>query len=287
MKKEPRKFYVHLVSDASGATLLGVSRAVLAQFANIEPRQKFWPLVRSDRQLSRVIKNISEKPGPVIFTLMSEEMRTRLTQHCKKLGVPAIPVLDPIIRPLSAYLGIPAAGVPGLQHILDEDYFKRVDAMEFAMRYDDGRSYEGLKKADVILVGVSRTSKTPTSIYLARAGVCTANLPLVPRVTVPEEYLTLEAPFYVGLMASPTHLQALRYNRIKTGESGAPIVDENTYIDELEIEEELRDARRIFSKYNWPIIDVTKRSVEETSAEILSLLQTRQEKLKKEKKASL
>jgi hypothetical protein len=280
----PKKFYIHLVSDASGATLLGLSRAALAQFAGIKTHQKFWPLVRTDIQLERVVNKITEKPGPVIFTLMSAAMRDRLAEICEDLDVPCIPVLAPVIHSLSAYFGVPAAGVPGLQHALDKEYFRRVEAMEFALRYDDGRSYKGLKKAKVILVGVSRTSKTPTSVYLARSGVRTANIPLVPDVEVPEKYLSLEKPLYVGLTASPEHLRSLRYNRIKAGEQHTAIVDQNSYIDEDMVKEEVRKARRLFTKHGWPIIDVTKRSVEETSAEILSLLQSRHEKEKLRKK---
>lgn len=283
-RPRPKKFYIHLVSDASGSTLLGVSRAALAQFAEIEAHQKFWPLVRSEAQLERVINKIIEKPGPVIFTLMSDAMRNRLAEVCEDLDVPCIAVLAPIIHSLSAYLGVPAAGVPGLQHTLDKEYFRRVEAMEFTLRYDDGRSYTGLKKAKVILVGVSRTSKTPTSVYLARSGVRTANIPLVPGIEIPEKYLSLEKPLYVGLTASPQHLRSLRYNRIKAGEQHAAIIDQNDYINEDMVKEEVRRARRLFSKHGWPVIDVTKRSIEETSAEILSLLQSRQEEGNKHKK---
>ena len=211
-------------------------------------------------------------------------MRNRLIEVCEELEVPCIPVLAPIIHGLSGYLGVPAAGVPGLQHVLDKEYFKRVEAMEFALRYDDGRAYEGLRKAKVILVGVSRTSKTPASVYLARSGVRTANVPLVPGVDIPEEHFTLKKPLYVGLTASPAHLSALRYNRISAGEQHVHIIDENKYIDEEEIKEEVRNARRLFSRHGWPVIDVTKRSIEETAAEILSLLQSRREKEKKKSK---
>ncbi len=282
----PKEFYLHLVSDASGETLLGISHAVLAQFAGIKVHQQFWPLIRSDAQLERVIEQIVKKPGPVIYTLMSDKMRNRIVDVCEELEVPSIPILAPIINSLSSYLGIPAAGVPGLQHALDQEYFKRVEAMEFAMRYDDGQSLDGLKTAKVILVGVSRTSKTPTSIYLARSGVRTANVPLVPNVPVPEEYLTLEKPLYIGLTASPQHLCSLRHNRIKAGERHAMIVNQNAYIDEDAVKEEVRAARRIFTDHGWPVIDVTKRSIEETAAEILSLLQTRREE-KKDSKAAL
>lgn len=286
-KKKRKKFHIHLVSDATGATLLGLSRAVLAQFADIDPTQKFWPLVRNERQLERVIRRISENPGPVIFTFVCENMRKRLTEHCDVLGVPCISVLDPMIRSLSSYLGLHAVGVPGLQHTLDDAYFRRVSALDFAMRYDDGQSYEGLKEAQVILVGVSRTSKTPTSIYLARRGVKTANIPLVPGVEVPEEHFTLDDPLYIGLTSSPQRLKALRHSRLKShgdGESEKTIYNENMYLDEGNIEEEVRKARRLFSKNEWAVIDVTKRSIEETAAEILSLLQSKRDRVAKETK---
>ena len=239
-KPDPTKFYVHLVSDATGTTLLGLSRAVLAQFEGIDPNQKFWPLVRTERQLERVIKRISDNPGPVIFTFVNERMRARLTDHCEQLGVPCVAVLDPIIRSLSSYLGVHAKGVPGLQHAMDDAYFKRVSAVDFAMRFDDGKSLEGAKQADVVLVGVSRTSKTPTSIFLARRGIKAANIPLVPGVSVPEEYLSLKTPLYVGLTASPDRLRHLRHSRLRTDEEAKNAFCENAYLNEEQIEDEVR-----------------------------------------------
>ncbi len=277
-KPKRKTFTIHLVSDATGTTLLGLSRAVLSQFAGIEPTQKFWPLVRTERQLERVINRISDNPGPVIFTFVSKEMRKRLTEHCEELGVPCVAVLDPIIRSLSSYLGIHAVGVPGLQHTMDDAYFRRVSAIEFAMRFDDARSLEGVKEADVVLVGVSRTSKTPTSIFLARRGIKAANIPLVPGVAVPEEYLRLSKPLYVGLTAAPSRLKQLRNARLKNDGSFDNLLNENMYLDEDKIEEEIRKARRLFSAHGWPVIDVTKRSVEETAAEIMSLLQSKLDK---------
>lgn len=271
--KAPRKFNIHLVSDATGTTLLGLSRAVLSQFEGIEPNQKFWPLIRTERQLEKVIKRIEELPGPVVFTFVNEKMRRRLQEHCTMLGVPCVPVLDPIIHSLSSFLGLHAKGVPGLQHAMDDAYFKRVAALDFAMRCDDGQNLEHLSNADVILVGVSRTSKTPTSVYLARRGVKAANIPLVPGVTVPEEHFSLKKPLYVGLTASPERLMHLRQTRLKAAKTEKSLLSENAYLDEEKIEDETRKARRLFTQHNWPVIDVTKRSVEETAAEILSLLQ--------------
>lgn len=162
---DPKKFYIHLVSDATGTTLLGLARACLAQFEDVEPIQKFWPLVRTQKQLEKIITQIQANPGPVIFTLVDDKMRKRLQERADELGIPCVSVLDPIMRGLSSYLGMHAKGVPGLQHAMDDAYFKRVEAVDFAMRFDDGKSFEGLKEADIILVGVSRTSKTPTSIF--------------------------------------------------------------------------------------------------------------------------
>ena len=287
-EKDPvsKQFHIHLVSDATGTTLLGLARACLAQFEHVEPVQKFWPLVRSERQLERVISRIKETPGPVIFTFVDRDMRHRLQDFCEDQGIPCVAVLDPIIRSLSSYLGEHAKGVPGLQHAMDDAYYKRVEAVDYAMRHDDGKTLKGLSKADVILVGVSRTSKTPTSVFLARRGIKVANIPLVPGVEVPDEKLSLEKPMYVGLSASPQRLMHLRRTRLHSKEEKATAhIEENAYLDEEAIEEEVRKARRLYSRKGWPVIDVTKRSIEETSAEILALLQSRRDKLAKAKEA--
>ena len=274
-----KHFHIHLVSDASGTTLLGLARACLAQFEDIEPVQKFWPLVRSERQLERIIMRIKETPGPVIFTLVDRKMRHRLQDFCDDLGIPCVAVLDPIIRSLSSYLGEHAKGVPGLQHAMDDAYYKRIEAIDYAMSHDDGRTLKGLNEADVILVGVSRTSKTPTSVFLARRGIKAANIPLVPNVPIPENKLSLERPMYIGLTASPARLQQLRRTRLHASDEDTPAhVEENEYLDDECIEQEVRNARRLFSKNDWAVIDVTKRSIEETAAEIMALLQTRREK---------
>ncbi|MEM7618102.1 MAG: pyruvate, water dikinase regulatory protein [Pseudomonadota bacterium] len=273
------KFHLHLVSDATGTTLLGLARAVLAQFEGVEPVQKFWPLVRTQRQLERVISKIETNPGPVIFTFVDKKMRKRLQERCEELNVPCVPVLDPIIRSLSSYLGQHAKGVPGLQHTMDDAYFRRVSAIDFTMRHDDGKNLKDLSKAEVILVGVSRTSKTPTSVFLARRGIKAANIPLVPGVEVPPDKFELKNPFYVGLTASPDRLMQIRRSRLKADKKATKAqVQNNEYLDFDKIEEEVRNARRLFSKHGWPVIDVTKRSIEETAAEILALHQNHQEK---------
>ena len=272
-KDSEHRFHLHLVSDATGTTLLGLARACLAQFEGIEPIQKFWPLVRTSVQLERIVTEIQKNPGPVIFTMVDKKMRKRLKQVCEELHVPCIPVLDPIIRSLSSYLGVSAARIPGLQHALDDDYFRRVSAVDFAMRFDDGKNAKGLEKSDVVLVGVSRTSKTPTSVYLARRGIKSANIPLVPGVEIEEERFTLDGPLYVGLTTSPERLLQLRRSRLKADGKARAGFDDNDYLDIDKIEGEVRKGRKLFSKYGWPVIDVTKRSIEETAAEIMSLLQ--------------
>lgn len=277
----PKQFTLHLISDASGTTLLGLARAVIAQFENVEPVQKFWPLVRTQRQLETILSRIEKNPGPVVFTLVNEKMRERLQIRCEELNIPCVAVLDPIIRSLSSYLGIRAKGVPGLQHTMDDAYFRRVEAVDFAMRHDDGKDLSDLHEADVILVGVSRTSKTPTSVFLARRGIKVANIPLVPGVEVPPEKFELQQPFYVGLTASPERLMDIRRARLKADAdeyAGNALFCENAYLDIDKIEKEIKDARRLYTKYGWPIINVTKRSIEETSAEILALLQAHRDR---------
>ncbi len=283
MTDAPKQFYLHLVSDATGTTLLGLARACTAQFEGIEPIQKFWPLIRTEKQLEKVILRIDANPGPVIFTFVDKKLRGRLQDKCDQLGVPCVSVLDPIMRGLSSYLGQHAKGIPGLQHIMDDAYFQRVEAVDFTLRYDDGQHLGGLEKADVVLVGVSRTSKTPTSIFLARRGIKTANIPLVPGVDVPESALNHKKPLYVGLTESADRLTNLRKTRIKNDETPAEMLNTNAYIDHEAIEAEIKVARSIFSRHGWPVIDVTKRSIEETSAEIMSLLQFHREKMNKEK----
>ncbi len=267
-----KQLYLHLISDATGTTLQGLARACLAQFDNIDPVERFWPLVRTEKQLERVMADITDYPGPVLYTLMDQELRRKLERHCKDLGVPCMAVMDPIIKGLSAFLGQVPAGIPGLQHVLDEAYFHRVDAVDFALSFDDGQNLDGIEEADVILVGVSRTSKTPTCIFLARRGIRAANVPFVPDVPFPDWIKDIEGPLIVGLTESPDRLVNLRRTRLRADEDDKNHGN-NTYLDPDRVEDEIRQARRYFSKNGWPVIDVTKRSIEETAAEVQLLLQ--------------
>lgn len=266
------RFYLHLVSDATGTTLHGVARACLAQFEGALPLEKFWNFIRSEEQLDQVIEGIAETPGPVLFTLVEKDLRRKLRDACTRLQVPCVPVLDPVLRGLSHYLGQDSKDKPGVQYELNAAYFERIDAVDFALHHDDGQSLDTIDEADVILVGASRTSKTPTSIYLANRGIKAANIPLVPDVPVPPEAFEYKGPLYIGLTEAPERLVEIRKNRLKSGEVLDQRFSESKYLSLEAVDDEIKKARKLFSSHGWPVIDVTRRSVEETAAEIMVLL---------------
>jgi regulator of PEP synthase PpsR (kinase-PPPase family) len=262
---------MHLVSDATGETVISAARACVAQFDGVRPIEHFWNLVRTQRQLNLALEGISEKPGIVIYTLVDRDLRAKLETTCRNLSAPCIPMLDPILMGLSAFLGLESKAQPGRQHTMGEEYFSRLDAMDFAMSQDDGQSPHRLAEADVILVGVSRTSKTPTCIYLANRGVKAANVPYVPGLPLPDYLLSGAAPMVVGLTEDPERLVSIRRNRLR-------LLNQNelTSYDDLEaVRDEVNEARRLYTKMGWPVIDVTRRSIEETAAEIIKILARR------------
>lgn len=270
----PQPFHIHLVSDATGETIHGLARACLAQFENVPVQEHLWPLVRTEAALEVVLDHIKTHPGLVLFTMVNSKLRTDLRRECARVGVRAISVLEPVMRALQAQFGIGGSNQPGRQHALDDEYFHRIEAMDYVMSHDDGQAAQNLAAADVILVGVSRTSKTPTSIYLANRGLKVANVPLVPGVVPPPQLLTVKGPLVVGLTNSPDRLVQLRRSRLLALKQ-----DEHTsYIDLDEVKREVAEARRLFTRHNWPVIDVARRSIEETAAEILRLLAAREEK---------
>ncbi|MBR1216816.1 kinase/pyrophosphorylase [Bradyrhizobium sp. U87765 SZCCT0131] len=266
-------FHLHMVSDSTGETLITVARAVAAQYSHVSPVEHVYPLVRSQKQLDRVLAEIEESPGIVLFTLLEEELVSRLEAKCKEINIPSLSIIGPVLQLFQAYLGVSTSHRVGAQHTLNAEYFKRIDALNYTMMHDDGQHTEGLEEADVVLVGVSRTSKTPTSIYLANRGVRTANVPLVPGIPIPRQLETLTKPLVVSLHAAPERLIQIRQNRLLG--IGAR-VDNDTYIDRQAVTDEVTFARRLSAKYNWPLIDVTRRSIEETAAAIMKLFADRQ-----------
>ena len=266
-------FHLHMVSDSTGETLITVARAVAAQYANVTPIEHVYPLVRSQKQLDRVLTEIEESPGIVLFTLLDDELVERLQRKCSDINIPSLSILGPVLQLFQAYLGAETSHRVGAQHVLNAEYFKRIDALNYTMMHDDGQHTDGLEEADVVLVGVSRTSKTPTSIYLANRGVRTANVPLVPGIPVPVELESLSRPLIVSLHATPERLIQVRQNRLLG--LGAEM-DADSYIDRQSVTDEVMFARKLSARHGWAQLDVTRRSIEETAAAIMKLLSDRQ-----------
>ena len=261
-------FHVHLVSDSTGETLNAMARAVCARFENVLPIEHIYALVRSQRQLDRALGDIEEAPGIVLHTIVDEKLREALEEGCRRMDMPCLPALDPLVSAMQRYLGAATTSRVGAHLRLDNDYFNRMDALNYAIGHDDGQGGQDLEQADVVLVGVSRTSKTPTCIYLAHRGVRAANVPLVPGRDPPQKLLELKNTLIVGLIASPDRLIQIRRNRLLS------LTEERdtSYIDQEAVREEIIRARRLYERHGWPMIDVTRRSVEETAAAVLNLL---------------
>jgi [pyruvate, water dikinase]-phosphate phosphotransferase / [pyruvate, water dikinase] kinase len=265
-------FHLHLVSDATGETLTTVARAATAQYTKILPVEHVYPLVRTQKQLDRVLVEIEQSPGIVLYTLLDDDLMQRLENHCRELGLPYLSILGPVLQLLHSYLGAETSHRVGAQHVLNAEYFRRIDALNYTMLHDDGQHLDGLEEADVVLVGVSRTSKTPTSIYLANRGVKTGNVPLVPGVAVSRHVEKLARPLVVGLYASPERIVQIRQNRLLSLKAHQ---DDAQYIDRKSVAEEVAFSRKLCARHNWPSIDVTRRSIEETAAAVMSLLADR------------
>ncbi len=271
-------FDLHLLSDSTGETLEVIANACLAQFDGVEVRRHLWPMVRSEGHLDRVLDDVERRPGLVLYTLVNNVIRRDLEQKARHRGINAVSVLDPVVHALSATLGQEAAGRPGRQHALDAAYFARVDAIQFTIAHDDGINSENWEEADIVLAGVSRTSKTPTAIYLANRGYKVANIPLVPQSPPPPQLFGLKHPLVVGLTTNPDRLIQIRRNRLLSLNQ-APETD---YVDLESVNAELAFARRIFADNNWPVIDVTRRSIEETALAIVKLCAERYEAMQGE-----
>jgi regulator of PEP synthase PpsR (kinase-PPPase family) len=260
-------FHLHLISDSTGETLNAVAKAACAQFEMGRPIEHFYPLVRNRKQLDRAIGELETSPGLVLHTIVNAELRQVLEARCRELNLPSVAVLDPVMSKLGSYLGVEESHRPGAQHEMDAKYFARIEALNYTMAHDDGQSVATLQYADVILVGVSRSSKTPTCIYLANRGIKAANIPMVPGVPLPQELFDIRGPLIVGLIASPDRLVHIRKNRLLSLNEDT----ETEYVDIEAVRAELVAARRLFAEKGWPVIEVTRRSIEETAAEVLAL----------------
>nr|WP_246423811.1 pyruvate, water dikinase regulatory protein [Roseospira goensis] len=264
--------HLHLVSDATGETVSSAVRACLVQFDSI-PRvhQHLWWLVRTPGQIRRLLEGIENNPGVVLFTLVDPEVRAVLEDACRELGVPCVSVLDPVMDTLKHYFQAEFRTDPGRQHTLDDAYFRRIDAIHYTLAHDDGQLLDGLQDADVIVLGVSRTSKTPTCMYLANKGYKAVNIPLVPGIPVPDPVLELTGgqPLVIGLTREPKSLSDLRRNRLRVMHE--PV--DSDYANEELVRGEVARARRLFARRGWPVIDVTRKSIEEVAAAIIQRIQ--------------
>lgn len=273
-----KEFHIHLVSDSTGETVGSVARAAIAQFDNVDAEEHNWTLVRTKTQMKKVLEGIEKQPGMVLFTIVDRELREMLTKHCQKMALPAIPVITPVIREISNYLGEKTHAKVGKQHEMDEEYFSRVEAINYALNHDDGQGHWELDDADIILVGPSRTSKSPTCVYLAYRGYKAANVPYVKDCPLPETLFELRRPLVVGLTISPDQLQQIRKTRLQSLKEEK----DTNYVDSEYIQQEIDVSRKLFRSHGWPIIDVSRRSVEETSATILQYYEKHKQKIRQQ-----
>ena len=268
MNKHQSFFHLHLISDATGETLLAAGRAAAAQYGHARAIEHIYPLIRSGKQLDKVFEEIEEEPGILLYTMVDQTLASRIAEKAKTLGLPCVSVLEPVLAVFQSYLGTPAGRRVGAQHVLDAQYFRRIAALDFTMEHDDGQLPPDMEEADIVLVGISRTSKTPTAIYLANRGIKTANIPIVLGVPVPQGLIMAKRPLVVGLVATAERISQVRQNRMLAGHAD---LNQDFYVDRAIIGEELTYARSLCARHGWPVIDVTRRSIEETAAAILAL----------------
>jgi len=261
-------FHLHLISDATGETLLAAGRAASAQYKDARAIEHIYPLIRTEKQVAKVFEDIEEEPGIILYTVVDQKLARSIDERCAAMGLPCVSVLEPVLTVFQSYLGTPAGRRVGAQHVLDAEYFRRIDALNFTMEHDDGQLPANMDDADIVLIGISRTSKTPTSIYLANRGIKTANIPIVLGVPVPESLIHATKPLIVGLITTVERISHVRQNRL-LGSTTA--YEPGDYIDRAVIAEELAYARQICTRHGWPMIDVSRRSIEETAAAIVAL----------------
>ena len=269
------KYNVYLVSDSTGETLDRIFLSLQSQFANFDYVKKEFAFIRTEQQIDKIIKECNKIENSIIlYTIVETKLAKYLASQSENFSVPCFGVLGNLILNFSKLLNQKAIHKPSAQHVLDEDYYKRIEAIQFTMSHDDGKKVDDINKADVVLLGVSRTSKTPTSIYLANRGYKTVNIPLVLDQKIPEDLYSNTTSCIVGLVADPERLSDIRRNRV------AIMQDQNLkeYTDLESIKKEVEDSKKLFKKNSWPVIDVTRRSVEETAASILKIIEIKKNK---------
>ena len=271
------KYNVYLVSDSTGETLDRIFLSIKSQFSNFDYNKKEFVFIRTEQQINKIIEECVDKSNSIIlYTIVETKLAKFITNQSEKNNIPCYGILGTLILNFSKLLNQKAIHKPSAQHVLDEDYYKRIEAIQYTMSHDDGKKTEDLLLADVILLGVSRTSKTPTSIYLANRGFKTINIPLVTNHNLPNELLSSkDNKCIIGLYADPERLSDIRRNRV------AMMKEEkiDSYVDVNFIKKEVDESKVLFKKYNWPTIDVTRKSVEETAASIIRIYEIRKNKL--------
>ena len=270
-----QKYNVYLVSDSTGETLDRIFLSLKSQFSNFEYEKKEFAFVRTEQQIDKIIKECEEKNNSLIlYTIVETKLAKYISNQSVTKKVPCFGILGNLILSFSKLLNQKAIHKPSAQHVLDDDYYKRIEAIQYTMSHDDGKKVDDINSADVVLLGVSRTSKTPTSIYLANRGYKTINIPLVLDQKIPQNLNSNTKACVIGLVADPQRLADIRRNRVA-------IMNEHQLKDYTNldfIKKEVDDSRSLFKKNNWPVIDVTRRSVEETAASILKIIEIKKQK---------
>lgn len=266
-----KTIYLHLISHASGELIEMLARNAVAQLDGVEVERRLWKMVRRLGQIPEILAAVGETRGFVLHSIAATDLREAIKEGCQHLAVPCLFSLEPMVHELSSHFDVPIQYRTSTHDVIDEDYYQRIEAMKFALSHDDGVAANDLEGADVVLVGVSRATKTPTCMYLASQGVKAANVPLVPRIPLPDGVMKAEHPLVVGLTLNPTRLANVRAARIRALTAS----ETSDYSDIDVLRNELRDARRLFARKDWPVIDVTERSIEQTAAKVMKLLAKR------------
>jgi len=270
------KYNVYLVSDSTGETLDRIFLSLKSQFANFDYEKKEFAFVRTEQQIDKIVNECKSYQNSIIlYTIVETKLAKYIANSSEKNKVPCFGILGNLILNFSKLLNQKAIHKPSAQHVLDDDYYKRIEAIQFTMSHDDGKKLDDVASSDIVLLGVSRTSKTPTSIYLANRGYKTVNIPLVLDQKIPDELKSEKTKAcIIGLVADPERLADIRRNRV------AIMKEKNIkeYTDLASIKEEVNNSKKLFKKFNWPIIDVTRKSVEETAASILKILEIKKNK---------